>query len=513
MDPYDSIRDQLQKAQQRGVDALTNRITFINESLAKVIEEARNTIGEAAPADPNELLPVDEFTELIDAARGLQMRAEEHASELEARVEELERQLEEAQAAALRSPGLSLDLLRQLDAARSQSELLKELLPLLLEYVSRAAVLVIREGTVSAWSGAGFADVEHLKSWHSDISASEVLDRFASLGRVVTFTPSADPVFSQWLTGEKAPSEAWLIPVDLRGRVVGALYIDRLEDGPWNPEAAQGLVALACWLIDTLSFRTVAPSPMLAEPVAAGPQAASQPAGDEEATAAPAYGETPAMGYPPVGAAEPAAEVETEATPGDMIQGVEPAGEKAPAGAATVDEAGLAVEAVEAPVETSPETGERAGYSEAISATNMGEQAGYEPAAPPEEAAELTEIPEVAPVVPPTVQPLVPPASETAQVETLSEQPEELSPEERAAHEEAERFARLLVSEIKLYNPEEVARGKESKDLYQRLKDDIDRSREMYEARISKTIQSSHDYFRDQLVKILADGDEEALGM
>jgi hypothetical protein len=45
------------------------------------------------------------------------------------------------------------------------------------------------------------------------------------------------------------------------------------------------------------------------------------------------------------------------------------------------------------------------------------------------------------------------------------------------------------------------------------LKEDIDRSREMYEKRIPAEIRTGHDYFRDELVRILADGDADALGM
>src|SRR5262249_46591031 len=47
--------------------------------------------------------------------------------------------------------------------------------------------------------------------------------------------------------------------------------------------------------------------------------------------------------------------------------------------------------------------------------------------------------------------------------------------------EEARRFARLLVSEIKLYNERAVLEGREGGNLYQRLKEDIDRSRQMYD--------------------------------
>ena len=87
------------------------------------------------------------------------------------------------------------------------------------------------------------------------------------------------------------------------------------------------------------------------------------------------------------------------------------------------------------------------------------------------------------------------------------------SPEEEARQEEARRFARLLVSEIKLYNEDEVERGRAAKDIGVRLKDDIERSREMFEKRISEDVRAGHDHFRDELVRILADGDADALGV
>jgi len=119
------------------------------------------------------------------------------------------------------------------------------------------------------------------------------------------------------------------------------------------------------------------------------------------------------------------------------------------------------------------------------------------------------EIPESEPAAtqfldePPPVQPVKPPPDE----------PEEEVSEDEAQREEARRFARLLVSEIKLYNEEQVERGRETKDLYHRLEEDINRSREMFEKRISPEVRASQDYFQDELVRILADGDPDALGM
>ncbi len=89
----------------------------------------------------------------------------------------------------------------------------------------------------------------------------------------------------------------------------------------------------------------------------------------------------------------------------------------------------------------------------------------------------------------------------------------ELTPEEQRRHDEARRFARLLVSEIRLYNEQAVQEGKANRDIYQRLKDDIDRSREMYEQRVPAEVRSATNYFFEELVRTLADGDPDALGL
>lgn len=88
-----------------------------------------------------------------------------------------------------------------------------------------------------------------------------------------------------------------------------------------------------------------------------------------------------------------------------------------------------------------------------------------------------------------------------------------VSSDEETIHEEARRLARLLVSEIKLYNEEQVEDGRRNRDIYDRLKEDIDRSRQMYEERIDDRIRNSTDYFYQELVRILAAGDPKALGI
>ena len=80
------------------------------------------------------------------------------------------------------------------------------------------------------------------------------------------------------------------------------------------------------------------------------------------------------------------------------------------------------------------------------------------------------------------------------------------------ALDDARRLARLLISEIKLYNEKKVDEGRAASDLYERLKDDIERSRQVYDERTPEHIRRENDFFKDELVRILADGRAAALG-
>ena len=61
------------------------------------------------------------------------------------------------------------------------------------------------------------------------------------------------------------------------------------------------------------------------------------------------------------------------------------------------------------------------------------------------------------------------------------------TPEDADVHRKAQRFARLLVDEIKLYNQVKVAEGRKNKDLYDRLKEDIEKSRATFQKRYGNT--------------------------
>ncbi len=77
---------------------------------------------------------------------------------------------------------------------------------------------------------------------------------------------------------------------------------------------------------------------------------------------------------------------------------------------------------------------------------------------------------------------------------------------------DAQGFSKLLVSEIELYNKSGVEEGRRNRDLYQRLKKGIDRSRETYEKRFANTMANRVDCFYEELVGRLAENDSALLG-
>jgi hypothetical protein len=87
-----------------------------------------------------------------------------------------------------------------------------------------------------------------------------------------------------------------------------------------------------------------------------------------------------------------------------------------------------------------------------------------------------------------------------------------LSPEDADTHRKAQRFARLLVDEIKLYNQAKVAEGRKHKDLYDRMKDDIEKSRSTFQKRYGNTAAGSGNYFQAELLRSLAEDDISVMG-
>lgn len=314
---------------------------------------------------------------------------------------------------------LELAAIRELDGGRAQSEVLQGLLRVLEPYAGGRAILVFRDGKVMGWSGAGF-DPEIVRRWQGAVDTSPAFAK-AAAGQPVLVRADDDPLLREFLRNPGA--SVLLLPMSLRGKVVGALLAEEGERG-LAVEWLQLYTYLVGLQLETLAVRPTVPTPALA-PVedlrpAQGP-AADASFGFEEVASGPQWPEAPEPAPPATPVAVPAPEPS--------------------------------------------------------------------PAPSPEADLSATQRLEVAPVTPPR------------------------SPEEERKHEEARRFARLLVSEIRLYNEQAVQEGKATRDIYARLKEDIDRSREMYEQRIPPEVRAVSDYFYEELVRTLADGDPDALGL
>jgi hypothetical protein len=126
------------------------------------------------------------------------------------------------------------------------------------------------------------------------------------------------------------------------------------------------------------------------------------------------------------------------------------------------------------------------------------------------------------PVAPPPVKPVqamaasAPADVESTPLPTVPEtsppQPPQASQEDLEIHRKAQRFARLLLDEIKLYNQVKVAEGRKNKDLYDRLKEDIDKSRGTYQKRYGNTAAAKGDYLNQELLRSLAEDDISLMG-
>lgn len=71
------------------------------------------------------------------------------------------------------------------------------------------------------------------------------------------------------------------------------------------------------------------------------------------------------------------------------------------------------------------------------------------------------------------------------------------------AVEKARRFARIIVSDIALYNQDAVVEGLMKGTIYELLKSDISEGRELYEGRVPAFIRAKNDYFQEAFDKFI----------
>jgi len=87
-----------------------------------------------------------------------------------------------------------------------------------------------------------------------------------------------------------------------------------------------------------------------------------------------------------------------------------------------------------------------------------------------------------------------------------------LSAQEQMIHLRAQRYARVQVAEMRLYEPDAVQSGRAERKLYHVLRKQIDAGREEFRRDFFAPCPSMVDYFHLELVRTLANDDAEMLG-
>jgi hypothetical protein len=71
---------------------------------------------------------------------------------------------------------------------------------------------------------------------------------------------------------------------------------------------------------------------------------------------------------------------------------------------------------------------------------------------------------------------------------------------------EAKRIARLVISEIKLYNQDKIAKAKTRREVLDLLKNDLIKGKQHYNTRIASKLPVGPDYFMETVKDILLAG-------
>lgn len=370
------------------------------------------------------------------------------------------------------------DSMSVIEQGRSQVEVLNALLEQCRVFGSRAALLILKGDVFSGWKGSGFSahggNDEQVKRLTAGPGMVPELDRLLREERVAVWDGAS---FAARL-GVTAPIKAIVVPMVIKDKVSAAMYVDVLpgNEDAFDQAAIELLVFATGLMIDTLAIRKKSPSPSLTPGVTAEPP----PAQPVAAAPAPKPAPTPAAPAPP--------------PPVAAVPPPRPAPPPAPAPAPAP--------APPPPAPVRPVT--------SMSLDNIPVPTPPRPVAPPPPVSAP-----VAPAPPKPHEEVERPSTQFIPPAGLRGGAAAAQPQSEAArrHDEARRFARLLVSEIKLYNEAKVEQGRKNKDLYERLKEDIDRSRQMYDERIPDEVRKQSNYFYDELVRILADGDAGSLGL
>lgn len=366
----------------------------------------------------------------------------------------------------------------ELKDQQTQSDVLSSLLRNAAQFADRAVLFVIKNDQAIAWRMCEANDQKNLQSVGValPLNGNDVISQAvrSNSAQTASGTSPEDSALIEQLRGDAQQLAA--LPLTVRGKVVGVLYVDSAwpHQDAIQLDALDVLTQVAGMAVELAGPRATRPAPASSSAVEA-----VQP-GEAAAAAetAPAEPEQPQ---------EPSSIPQAETQPAPQVEAQAPAAWAEEPSAAVTETAEVATPAVEAAPE--PEITPR-----------------EESVAPPPPV----ETPVETPVF--TEQYSTPLGRSRRYGMPEADLPVQVNDEERHLHNDARRFARLLVSEIKLYNEQKVSEGRNQSDIYDRLREDIDRSRQMYDKRVAPPVAARHDYFHQELVNTLAEGDPAKLG-
>ena len=472
----------------RGDEVASAIDAHVRESIEKMVSEIRSSIEDVREV-------VDQQLKAALQSVQADVNSVTFLPHIQKSVGELEQALGASRQAALVADASRLKRAVQVvERGKSQVDVLNALLEQCLEFGSRAALLILRGETFSGWKGVGFSDHggndEMIKRFNAAPGLIPQLDEVLRHERVIEW----DGANLATRFGVEASTKAVLVPMVIKDKVAAAVYVDVIaeEAARLDGSSIELLVFITGLLVDTLALRKKSPSPSLSDTTGTGTTRAESTApGMAAARQAPAPAPIPPAAAPPA----PPRPVPAAPQPG--------------------------------PVAESPES--TVAFSAQQIREMMSAPAPVKPAFVPPPQPVAPPPPPPRPVPAPAPEPAPAPVAAAAAAAVHEERattqfipppgvahrggPGAAQTDESKRHDEARRFARLLVSEIKLYNESKVDQGRKNHDLYERLKEDIDRSRQMYDERIPEDVRKASNYFYDELVRILAEGNAESLGL
>jgi hypothetical protein len=516
-----SLRAEVEKHVSDRMSELQHELAVLQERVSEELSRLHTSLFEQIGSLK------DRFSDAGSTSEGIAMAITDHLRS--ARKQGMEEAATESPAM---QTGSSLAILKSaivdVTAQTSQAAILKTLVNNSAAFAPRVVFFIVKNDHLIGWRARGLEGTvgdEAAKEIAFPLMSETVLSDAADSHASWSGQPGQYPGDHRFLDklGGPLPHHAAAIPLIARGRAVAVLYADSgdLDAESVNLEALESLVRVTGMAVELLAASGhKAPAPGAPHEVNESYRDMTAPATTAEAPQAqayaPAYEPAPAPAYEPPPApayVPPAPEPEPTYEPAVEMEHYDDTMAPEPTTAYAVPD-------------TSYSSFDTATEAEEIYATPVeAPAASYEAdawAIQPE-AAEY-EVVEAEPVVHeiPVHAAAPAPAQSGAAAEATAraarswardtELPIDVPEDERKVHNDARRFARLLVSEIKLYNEQKVVEGRQAGDIYRRLQEAIDRSREMYDKRVAPVVADRYDYFYHEVVNTLAEGDNTKMG-